>query len=313
MSNVLGFAKKAVLLYVVLGLPIFIVTTVIGSGSALPLLNGVILFGALYPKLGLRQWLIVTALGVVAVFLAGEFATDPILLALVIGIAALIAGISSKWGLQIAFMLVPLNAAILSTNPAQLSPSERAGLIAAGAVFGAVILGLLKVTAIERPDGLSWNGAVTYGAVLGLAVGIGTYVVTQHGLAHGYWLAVTFLAVMQPSLSDTRSKALLRVGGTVAGAILALLLSPVIPDGTLTIVGFAFLIAWALLNFSEWAKNVLLTVGVVLLVGATEGVQATASLRLVFTVIGGVIALALSFLLPVAIRALGREVRTLEK
>jgi uncharacterized membrane protein YccC len=142
--------------------------------------------------------------------------------------------------------------------------------------------------------------------MFGLVVGIGTYVVTRIDLAHGYWLAVTFIAVMQPTFADSTTKTFQRVIGTIVGAGAALVLGEVISDGLSGAIGFAFLIAWSVLTLGDWIRNALLTIGVLLIVGGTTDLAATAEVRLVFTLVGGAIVLGVSYLIPYVVNLVAR-------
>jgi hypothetical protein len=305
MAKVARLVGRAVLLYVVLGLPAVWLDHVVGSGAGLPLLNGVILFGALYSKLGFVRWVGVTLLGAAAVYLSATFAYEALPLALVIGGCAFIAGAASRWGHQMSLLVVPLCAAVMSRNPADLTAGQRASLLILGAVYGAIALTMLRVKPTPKAPPIPRNAAIVFAVMFGLVVGIATYVVTRVDLAHGYWLAVTFIAVMQPTLADSTTKTFQRVIGTIAGAGAALVLGEVITDGLSGAIGFAFLIAWSILDLGDWIRNALLTIGVLLIVGGTTDLVATAEARLVFTLVGGTIVLAVSYLIAFVVGRVG--------
>jgi hypothetical protein len=284
MAKVARVAGRALLLYVVLGLPAIWLDRVVGSGAGLPLLNGVILFGALYSKLGFTRWAGVSVLGA----------------------AAVIAGLGSRWGHQMSLIVVPLNAAVLSQNPVDLSAGQRSSLLLIGSVYGAIALTLLRVKPTPKAPPIPERAAIVFAIMFGLVVGIGTYVVTRIDLAHGYWLAVTFIAVMQPTFADSTTKTFQRVIGTIVGAGAALVLGEVISDGLSGAIGFAFLIAWSVLTLGDWIRNALLTIGVLLIVGGTTDLAATAEVRLVFTLVGGAIVLGVSYLIPYVVNLVAR-------
>jgi uncharacterized membrane protein YccC len=306
MAKVARVAGRALLLYVVLGLPAIWLDRVVGSGAGLPLLNGVILFGALYSKLGFTRWAGVSVLGAAAVFLSATFAGQALPLALVLGGAAVIAGLGSRWGHQMSLIVVPLNAAVLSQNPVDLSAGQRSSLLLIGSVYGAIALTLLRVKPTPKAPPIPERAAIVFAIMFGLVVGIGTYVVTRIDLAHGYWLAVTFIAVMQPTFADSTTKTFQRVIGTIVGAGAALVLGEVISDGLSGAIGFAFLIAWSVLTLGDWIRNALLTIGVLLIVGGTTDLAATAEVRLVFTLVGGAIVLGVSYLIPYVVNLVAR-------
>jgi uncharacterized membrane protein YccC len=79
-------------------------------------------------------------------------------------------------------------------------------------------------------DSLRFRHALRLGAVVALDEFI-THFVHIRGtqVTRGYWLAMTSLIVLQPYTGETVRKSTQRVGGTIAGAILAALLAAAIP------------------------------------------------------------------------------------
>ncbi len=56
------------------------------------------------------------------------------------------------------------------------------------------------------------------------------------GIGHSYWILITIIAILKPSFSITKSRNLLRLYGTVAGAVLAYLLLYFVTDGNVLLV-----------------------------------------------------------------------------
>jgi len=54
-----------------------------------------------------------------------------------------------------------------------------------------------------------------------LTVGISAEIYRQLGIESGYWIPMTALLVLKPAFSETFSRAFLRVGGTLAGAVIS--------------------------------------------------------------------------------------------
>ncbi|WP_263379748.1 FUSC family protein [Granulicella paludicola] len=77
---------------------------------------------------------------------------------------------------------------------------------------------------------LRFRHALRLGAVVALDEFI-THFVHIRGtqVTHGYWLAMTSLIVLQPYTGETVRKSTQRVGGTIAGAVIAALLAAAIP------------------------------------------------------------------------------------
>jgi uncharacterized membrane protein YccC len=54
-----------------------------------------------------------------------------------------------------------------------------------------------------------------------LTIGISAEVYRHLGIESGYWIPMTALLVLKPAFSETFSRAFLRVGGTLAGAVIS--------------------------------------------------------------------------------------------
>ncbi len=74
--------------------------------------------------------------------------------------------------------------------------------------------------ALPAPDRKT---ALIYAVRLMLTVSIASELYRHLGLQSGYWIPMTALLVQKPAFFETLSRALLRVGGTLAGAVLATL------------------------------------------------------------------------------------------
>ena len=62
---------------------------------------------------------------------------------------------------------------------------------------------------------------VRFGARLAVCTGLATLIYRWFDIPHGYWLPFTVVVVMQPDYGSTRRKAAQRVGGTLAGSLVA--------------------------------------------------------------------------------------------
>lgn len=297
---------RAVLLYIVFGVPALVSTKVIGPSAGIPFFLGVILLGSLIAKFGICGWAAVTAFGGLTVFLAGSWSTNAVAAAWVMGIAAFICGVSSRWGKQSALIVVPLLAAILSVNPSNLHPSDRVIALVAGAIWGAITITLLKVEPSPKGAPVSTLAAAIFAVLLGATIGTATGFVTSHDFPHGYWLTVVLLAVMQPSIADSRQKSLQSVVGTIVGAGVALGIGQLLPNELSTALGFGFLVGWAIYKGNDWIRNAILTVGVIISVGSSEGITETAYTRLGFAVGAGLFVLAMTYVISFVLTSLNR-------
>jgi hypothetical protein len=117
---------------------------------------------------------------------------------------------------------------------------------------------------------------------------------------HGYWLIITVLVIVKPIFADTRRRALERVLGSVAGGILAVIIAALVQN----IVALdVLLILFSVLAFSHVRTNygfyvLFLTPFVVLMIDTViPGDWEIAFVRILDTLIGGAIALVVSYLL----------------
>lgn len=119
-------------------------------------------------------------------------------------------------------------------------------------------------------------------------------------LEHGYWLIITVLVIVKPIFADTQKRALERVLGSVAGGILAVVIAAFVQN---IVVLDVLLILFSALAFSHVRTNygfyvLFLTPFVVLMIDTViPGDWQIAFVRILDTLIGGAIALIVSYLL----------------
>ena len=135
-----------------------------------------------------------------------------------------------------------------------------------------------------------------------------------------YWIVVTAIIVLQPHSGATLRKAAQRIGGTVAGAILAALLAPVThTPGRAALVLFALaIVAVALRRQNHAIYAALMTPLFVLMAESTSGDWHLTWTRISSTLIGGGLALVGAYafwparereILPAQLGALLRKVK----
>ncbi len=126
-----------------------------------------------------------------------------------------------------------------------------------------------------------------------IAVGFTVLVVESLALDHGYWATLTCLVIMQPHGTQTWAKALQRVGGTIIGAGVALLVATWLTHPPLLIaaVFVSVAAAVAVLPLNYGAFTVLLTPGFVLLAETHVGNADLTGMRIINTLLGAGIAL----------------------
>lgn len=136
---------------------------------------------------------------------------------------------------------------------------------------------------------------------LAVVNGIAYAVFLMTPIPRGYWIALTVTLVMKPDLGSVFGRAVTRSLGTIGGALIALVLGLVLPGDLLlggALVVLAGLMPWASAR-SYAAKAVVMTPMVMLMinmVAVTESVPTLTGVRVVATVIGGVIVIVFGYL-----------------
>ncbi|GAA5513895.1 hypothetical protein Dcar01_02644 [Deinococcus carri] len=134
-----------------------------------------------------------------------------------------------------------------------------------------------------------------------LALGLTALAVRLGHLPHGYWLTLTVGVVLKPEYVTTLTRGVGRLGGTLLGvAVSALLLWAFHPGERALLFGLAaawlsyagFLVSYAVFSAAITVYVVMLLVAS----GVAEG--AVSGERLLYTLLGGAVALAVSLLWP---------------
>jgi hypothetical protein len=134
-------------------------------------------------------------------------------------------------------------------------------------------------------------------------------------LEHGYWLIITVLVIVKPIFADTRKRALERVLGSVAGGIIAVVIAALFQN---IVILDILLVFFSALAFSHVRSNygiyvLFLTPFVVLMIDTViPGDWEIAIVRIFDTLIGGTIALIVSYLLRPG-NPVNLEVKTAEE
>jgi uncharacterized membrane protein YccC len=149
---------------------------------------------------------------------------------------------------------------------------------------------LLSLSVLSRPDSVVLQHALR----VGLATTLAVVVTSLFRLNHGYWVTLTMVVILQPYGAATRQRAVQRVAGTVVGAAMAAVLSALFAGSSMTIVVLIFtftVLCVALLPVNYGAYAIFGTPAFVLLAESSAGNWHLAGLRVVNTLIGGVLAL----------------------
>ncbi len=140
------------------------------------------------------------------------------------------------------------------------------------------------------------NSALPYAVRLTVVLAVSTELYRQLQFASGYWIPMTALLVLRPSIADTASRAIARTVGTLAGAVLSSIFLLYVHPSTVWLAGFVVLFTWlaySTLNVNYALYSVFLTSYIVFLLSLDNlpGAE-TAHRRFVCTAVGGAIALS---------------------
>ncbi len=141
-----------------------------------------------------------------------------------------------------------------------------------------------------------------HAARVALVCGLDVTIILALHINHGYWLLMTSLIVLQPHVSGTMRRSLERIGGTVAGGILAAFLAVALHSQLATAAALfpLALLSLAILPVSYAAFAFFLTPAFVLAWLPYSGDWQLALIRTGNTVAGALIAvLAMAFLFPI--------------
>jgi hypothetical protein len=157
----------------------------------------------------------------------------------------------------------------------------------------------LRTALLETADSVRQrrflNSAIPYSLRLAATIGIATEIYRRLQYPSGYWIPMTALLVLKPGLTDTVSRAIARMLGTMCGAIaISFILSHVQPSPIVLAVGtvvFAWL-AYGFLNVNYALFTTAVTGYIVFLLALNQIPGSEIAVhRTLCTAVGGAIAL----------------------
>lgn len=159
----------------------------------------------------------------------------------------------------------------------------------------AAFLAALSETAQSMRQRRFLNSAMPYALRLALTVGVATEIYRRMHYQSGYWIPMTALLVLKPGLTDTVSRAIARLLGTMCGAIaISFCLAHVNPT-PIVLAAFTTLFAWlsyGLLNVNYALFSMAITGYIVFLLSLNQVPGNEIALhRTIATALGGSIAL----------------------
>ena len=141
------------------------------------------------------------------------------------------------------------------------------------------------------------NSAMPYALRLGATVGVATEIYRRLHYPSGYWIPMTALLVLKPGLTDTVSRAVARVLGTMCGAIAISFLLAHLHPTLIVLAAFTALFAWlsyGLVNVNYALFSTAITGYIVFLLSLNEVPGPTIAIhRTISTALGGGIALVI--------------------
>lgn len=139
------------------------------------------------------------------------------------------------------------------------------------------------------------NSAIPYSLRLAATIGISTEIYRRLHYPSGYWIPMTALLVLKPGLTDTVSRAIARMLGTMCGAIAVSFLLAHVHASSIALAAGATLFAWlayGFLNVNYALFTTAVTGYIVFLLALNEVPGPTLAARRTFcTAVGGAIAL----------------------
>jgi hypothetical protein len=139
------------------------------------------------------------------------------------------------------------------------------------------------------------NSALPYSLLLAVTLGVTTEIYRQLQFPSGYWIPMTALLVLKPGVTDTVNRAVARLLGTLAGAILVSFCIAHLNPSPVVLASFTLLFAWlsyGALNVNYALFSVFITGYIVFLLSLADVPgPVIAQRRALCTALGGSIAL----------------------
>lgn len=253
-------------------------------------------------RVGVGTGVAVTA----GVVLADAFSGSWFLATVVMVLGSVAYGLTAQRGWQRGVILAPIAMGFaIAEPPAQAWPGDHPLLLITVAMVATSAFAVLVTVVLSRgasslsPTPVAPLRARGFALMLGIAAAVTTPITVLAGWGHaGGWLIMTPLIVIQPALHDAVAKSLRRAGGTVAGFIVAVGIGELIPEPWALYIlgavfaGFALYAMGRHWDYSVFAAAV--TVAVVLLEGTATSVADTGRWRLIATLLGVGIAVAVT-------------------
>lgn len=236
--------------------------------------------------------------GTVAVGTLGTMAYghDVAVVSLVV-VTCLVAGLLSRFSAGV-FGVGPIVAAVASLDTPENKPIVVALVMTAVCAYVVLVVRLMKVNLEPAPVPL--DVAKRHAVVMAVACGAATAVALYFDMPKAYWLVMTLAIVLRPYALDSLVKNRQRVLGTVAGAMIAALLSPLPRPWQVLMAAVCMTLMFAYMAQRDYVLQVTFMTPMVIFLVSSGSVDDTFyldGLRLAYTVgacvAGGLVSLAL--------------------
>lgn len=270
-------------------IPLVAVFLLAGAGAALALAMGYV--ACLPPALSLRAryaWGLIAVAAMTGV-VATALARDPLAAACFVALTCLTVAPAEIVQPKLA-VGIPTAAAVFVALPVAVE-SVTVGwwMLAGGAISVAV-----GARVPRRPPAAGVDAATAWrhAVVMAILVGAVVYQVEILQIPHGYWIAMTLTVVLRPFGPETQQAAWQRVTGTVAGALMALVLVFLLPQWAVlvaVVISFVLMIASAVQG--SLTRQVAFMTPAVILLGSSAAPFDIAAERVLATLVGALLAI----------------------
>ncbi len=145
------------------------------------------------------------------------------------------------------------------------------------------------------------NSALPYSLMVAITLATTTELYRRLQFPSGYWIPMTALLVLKPGITDTVNRAIARVLGTIAGAILASFCIAHLHPSPVVLAGFTLLFAWLSygtlnVNYALYSNCITGYIVFLLSLASAPGLL-IAQRRALCTALGGSIALGVQLIM----------------
>jgi hypothetical protein len=302
---------SALVLFAVLAVPTFALAGDFPKGTGVAYVLGVVIFGPIRWNQGWRLAAGVLLASMAAILVAGVAGRMTFTLVVLVGGTTMLAGFGARKGWHTSMVAIPVVAAIFTTNGPFFHQVCFATGLGIGGTIGLLLAGAVPPPLRQRESPIGAEAALFFGIVLGLFTTISTLGARFVGTPHGYWLTLTILAIMQPSVRATETKMASRVLGTMAGAMSAVVIASVLHShSVLVLLGIVAATIATTIATSYGTKMSLYTMMVILFDATVATAFHLAGERIILTLLGAGVVLAFSMIVPAVVSRLPDAVQT---